>query len=282
MRMKRCALAYAERLGWAVFPVAGDCRRPLIKGGCHAASSDAQQVARLFGREANIALATGRASGVMVLDVDVKGPADGLTTLAVLEDENGRLPPTWEAMTPTGGRHLYFALPAVRLRNRVGFEPGLDLRTDGGSVALPPSRRPDGRYRWIDRPGDLPLAQAPDWLVGLMTPHPAPFSQPRTPERRRFGRERTLRYLEAAVDGECGALAAMAANTGRNQRLFVASARLGQLVGARLLGRDQAEAALRRAAFDCGLIRDDGLPAVAATIASGLRRGIANPREIRP
>lgn len=281
--MRDCALAYAGRLGWAVFPVAGDCRRPLVRGGCHAASSDPDEVARLFQREANIALATGHRSGVMVLDIDVKGPADGLTTLAILEDENSALPPTWEAMTPTGGRHLYFARPAVGLRNRVGFEPGLDLRTDGGSVALPPSRRPDGRYRWIERPGGMPLAEAPAWLIGLMAvpdpPRPAP---PPMRPRRIESRARTLRYLEAAVEGECGALAATAAGAGRNQRLFIASARLGRLVGAGLLAQADAEASLERAAFDCGLTRDDGPRAVRATIRSGLARGLSNPREIAP
>jgi hypothetical protein len=39
------------------------------------------------------------------------------------------------------------------------------------------------------------------------------------------------------------------------------------------LKRGVAEQLLSRAAQMCGLVRDDGVRAVAATIASGLRRG---------
>lgn len=273
------AVAYARELGWAVFPVGPDCRRPLVRGGCHAASADPREVAAMFERPANIALACGARSGVLVLDVDVKG-RDGLTTLAELEEAHGWLPPTWESATPSGGRHLFFRAPQRALRNRVGFRPGLDVRTDGGSVALPPSARADGAYGWRTQPGAVPLAEAPPWLLELIDPPEPPAPPLRA--RPRLGRdERTVRYVCAAIDGECGALASTPGG-GRNQRLFTASARLGELVGAGVLGEDHAQAALRRAAGDCGLVKDDGLRAVLATIRSGMVRGCKRPRAVRP
>ena len=268
----KTALAYA-RFGWPVFPVAPDCRTPCVEGGCHAASTDPAKIAVMFAGPRNYALATGY--GVFVLDVDRKG-ADGFATLASLESENGPLPPTPEVATPSGGKHLYFRQPDFQIRNRVGFAPGLDVRTKGGSVCLPPSKREDGSYRWVRSPRDCDIPDAPPWLLALIAP-PEPARRP-APPLKLEGRERALRYVVAAVDGECGELGAMGPNSGRNMRLFQASARLGELVGGGVLPEDHARAALELAASDCGLIRDDGVHAVRATIESGMRRGIADPR----
>ena len=66
----------------------------------------------------------------------------------------------------------------------------------------------------------------------------------------------------------------------RNQLLFQAAANLGEFVGAGLLRGEMVEASLTLAAEACGLTHDDGGFAVEATIASGMRRGIANPRDV--
>ena len=282
--MKAAALAYATRLGWSVFQVASDCRSPLkgegFEHGCHTATRDPAEIERRWSMHpaANLALATGPASDVFVLDVDVK-TEDGRTTLAVLEDENGWLPETWTARTPSGGQHVYFRQPAERiLRNRVGFAPGLDIRTAGGSVALPPSRRADGVYDWTIPPTAGPVADAPAWLLELIDPpEPVRLARPALPVQLV---DRTVRYVERAIDGECSAVTSLAPHTGRNVRLFQAAANLGELCGAGLLPEAVAEGALEDAAAACGLIHDDGLHAVRATIRSGLRRGLAHPREV--
>jgi hypothetical protein len=95
-------------------------------------------------------------------------------------------------------------------------------------------------------------------------------------------REVSDRYAAAALDREAADLASMKPNTGRNQRLFKAAANLGQLVAAGALDRRTVEAVLTNAAQECGLHQDDGGPhGVAATIASGLERGLQNPRRAR-
>jgi hypothetical protein len=72
----------------------------------------------------------------------------------------------------------------------------------------------------------------------------------------------------------------MTPSSGRNQRLFVAAAKLGGLIGAGVLGQDAAESALEQAATECGLVTEDGMGAVRATIRSGIRTGVSNPRDL--
>jgi hypothetical protein len=266
--------------GLAVFPVAADCRRPLTTHGCKDAVKGAQAIRDLWRRfpGANVAVACGAISGVFVLDVDRKHGIDGAATMRDLIFQHGPVPVTWRTITPTGGCHLWFRQPDRRLRNRVGFLPGLDVRTDGGSVTVPPSRRPDGDYSWKIAPDATPLADAPAWLLDLIDPQ----SVVRAPVRpiRVGSLDRTARYVAAAINGECGAVASMKADTGRNHRLFQAAARLGELVGAGLAPQSTVEHQLEDAANECGLTQEDGRRAVLATIASGLSRGLTNPREI--
>jgi hypothetical protein len=273
------AIAYATKLGLAVFPVGPDCRKPLTAHGYKDAARTVSDVRTLWaGRgRTNLACATGAVSGVLVLDVDVKG-ANGIRTLKELEKSKGPLPRTWQTCTPSGGLHIWFRHLERRLRNRVGFAPGLDIRTDGGSVALPPSRKPAGQYVWEICPYTCPLATAPDWLLDLADPPPR--TRPSPPVLRVRSLRRLANYVTAAVEKECAHVASMKPNTGRNHALFVAAAKLGELVGTGVVAEDAIEQALEAAAHDCGLACEDGLRAVRATIRSGLERGVLQPREV--
>ena len=110
--------------GYRVFPlhgiVSGKCtcrkanctspgKHPRIKQWQSEASSDPGVIAAFWKQwpDANIGLATGKASGVFVLDID--GSA-GEAALKVLEERHGSLPPTLTAATGRG-RHLYFEVP---------------------------------------------------------------------------------------------------------------------------------------------------------------------------
>ncbi|MBI5570294.1 MAG: DUF927 domain-containing protein [Desulfomonile tiedjei] len=117
--------------------------------------------------DSNIGLRTGAISGVWVLDID--GP-EGEASLAALTEKNEPLPDTWEVQTGRG-RHLYFKHPGGKIPNsasKVGLK--IDVRGDGGYVILPPSNHYSGaRYQWgfVTSPDDIPLAEAPEWLVEL-------------------------------------------------------------------------------------------------------------------
>ncbi|HEX2528685.1 MAG TPA: hypothetical protein VHL31_20620 [Geminicoccus sp.] len=64
---------------------------------------------------------------------------------------------------------------------------------------------------------------------------------------------------------------------GRNQALHLAAVRLGRLVGAGLLDRATVAALLERTAAEIGLHVREARP----TINSGLKFGLAHPRELK-
>src|SRR5262249_31309904 len=149
------ALDYAER-GWMVFPLhtvggqacscgSGDCsnpgKHPRTRYGVKDATTDPEQIRIWWSSwpDANVGIATGAGSGLVVLDLDAK--AEGEASLAALEAVHDLLPPTVTASTGGGGRHLLFAHPGVELRNSAGkLGAGLDVRGDGGYVVASPSR----------------------------------------------------------------------------------------------------------------------------------------------
>jgi putative DNA primase/helicase len=166
--MKRAALEYAEKFGFAVFPCKVRGKQPLTKHGCRDASKDLKAISDWWNRypDANIGIATGSVSGVVVLDVDTK--ASGRETLAVLEDEHGHLPDAPTVLTGGGGLHIYFRDPGG-LRNSAGMlGQGLDFRADGGYVIAEPSIHPNGNeYRWEISSSirDVALPEIPRWLL---------------------------------------------------------------------------------------------------------------------
>lgn len=191
-RRARAAIAYA-RMGWRVLPIwhvrdgrclceRSNCMSPgkhpvhhLARHGVHDATRDERTLHRWWAEypEANVGLATGAASGFVVLDVDPLHGGD--ETLRDLERAHGPLPRTVESLTGSGGRHVLFRHPggAARVPNRVALAPGLDVRGDGGYVVAPPSVHVSGReYVWevTSRPDEVPLAPVPDWLLRRLTP----------------------------------------------------------------------------------------------------------------
>lgn len=166
----RAALDYA-RDGRKVFPCDPADKSPLTSNGFHGATLNHDVIRNwwLIRRDAMIGFPTGAVAGCWALDVDTtEGHGlDGTSALAALEAQHGALPPTREHRTPSGGRHLLFSWdPARPIGCGAGdLPPGIQVRGNGGYVIAPPSVRPDGRsYELIDRP----LADAPDWLYGII------------------------------------------------------------------------------------------------------------------
>jgi len=79
--------------------------------------------------------------------------------------EHSPIPETVEAITGGGGRHILFHHPGGRVRcSKPG--PGVDVKADGGYIVAPPSLHPSGRrYEFSSRPGDVPVAECPAWLL---------------------------------------------------------------------------------------------------------------------
>lgn len=164
----KAALQYATQ-GWPVIPCQPLEKRPLTSHGVKDATTDPAMIRAWWEKwpTANVAVATGRPSGLWVLDVDGR---EGDMSLSQLEHEHSRLITEVLVKTPNSGRHLYFVLtPGVEIGNRTGIRPGLDVRGTGGYVLVPPSTLSEGEYRAL--PSMTPiLTEAPLWIVEIMKP----------------------------------------------------------------------------------------------------------------
>jgi bifunctional DNA primase/polymerase-like protein/AAA domain-containing protein/primase-like protein len=181
----RYALWYARHRGWPVFPLHGirdgrctcadpKCdspgKHPRTEHGVKDATSDTGTIQRWWAQwpDANIGGTTGGTSGVDVLDVDPRHYGD--ETLRELERKHEELPKTVLSLTGGGGCHVFFRhIPGLKNSNGEIGE-GIDLKTDGGYVVLPPSRHFSGRqYAWegASRPDEVSPAPFPEWLLSI-------------------------------------------------------------------------------------------------------------------
>jgi hypothetical protein len=173
--LRDSAIDLAKR-GYQVFPLHttndGNCtcskaacpspgKHPRIKAWKEKASSDPAIVDSFWAKfpDANIGIATGQKSGVVVLDIDGE---TGEATLKGLAEAHGGLAETLTAITGRG-RHLYFKGPNTPIGNAVGkLGPGLDIR---GKVATLSLRLP---CIAVERPtaGWMPVPPRPRYPTG--------------------------------------------------------------------------------------------------------------------
>lgn len=258
------ALDYA-RAGLRVIPVSR-AKKPYFTGWKQAATSDSAQIEAWWAQypNANIVTFTGHEAGFFVLDVDRRHGGD--VSLAALEREHGTLLPT--LTTQTGdGFHYYFKTPGFPVRS-MDLAPGVEVKGEKGAVTLPPSVHASGHvYRWIGTVRDI--AAAPAWLFDRV--RPVARHVVATPPR--VCAAGTARYAQRALESEADSVRRASDGT-RNNTLNAASFSLGQLVGAGLLTHEDVTGVLLDAAIASGLSEAEAH----ATIASGLRAGIAKPR----
>lgn len=277
------AVVYARR-GWPVFPChtatgsAGcscgvvDCaspgKHPRVRGGLHASSADASVIRGWWARwpRANVAVRTGAASELVVVDVDPAHGGDA--TMRDLEANNGTLPPTRTISTPSGGRHLYFRHPGGTVRNDAGrvLGRGVDLRGDGGYVVAPPSRAIGGQYAVLALGGEI--ADLPEWILQRLADRERPRRSAARPDIRA-----PSAWARAALDGEIGRVRSAVEGT-RNDTLNRVAYRLGQIVGAGGLEERDVEGVLIDEALAIGL----GEREAVRTVRSGLLAGESSPR----
>jgi hypothetical protein len=223
---------------------------------------------------ANIGLAL-KASGLVAVDVDPRHGGD--ETLLALLEMHGRLPRTVQSLTGGGGVHFLFNRPGGELSGGTDkLGPGVDMIVNG-YIVVPPSNHAAGHdYRWAAgrAPGEVPVADAPQWVVDAIRKHPPVKSQG---GGERLGPEdpRTRAYVEKALENELASVR-NAREHGRNTALNTAALKLGHFVGGGYLSRDEFVRLLTSAGKDVGL--DGG--EIPATIESGLKKGESQPRVI--
>lgn len=177
--MVEYALAYAK-IGWRIvlvhYPRNGGCscgnpacdspgKHPMIAGWQHKATTNEETIRGWFEEcpDANIGYVPDE--DMAVLDDD---PAHGGNkTLGFYEP----LPKTVESATGGGGSHHTFSLNGHRIKNSTGKEgvglgPGLDVKTVGGLIILPPSLHRSGkRYSWVNKPSKTDIADFPEDML---------------------------------------------------------------------------------------------------------------------
>ena len=261
MTALEAALQYAGH-GWSVLL----CRdkRPLVRGGVHAATRDRATIERWWHTrpQADVAIACGAPSGVAVVDIDALSQVPELLDLQTLA-----------ASTPSGGRHLYFR-HAQGIRNRV-FDWG-ELRADGLYVVAPPAA---GR-EWLN---NSVIADVPENLAKIVPEAPTVTSL--VPSRSWADAIADHRKTVARWSREESfALVAYRNATNRvlnaKHRMIALNAEtyaLGRLVGRGWIERSQVARGMEAASRHNGLIAKRGLEVVRAVILGALARGAARP-----
>lgn len=187
--MLQCALTYAQ-LGWLVLPLHApiapgkcSCRKEtctdigkhprwdeeILPHGAKSATTDPKRITTYWEKwpNANIGIATGRESGIIVVDVDPRHGGD--QSLERLYRDHLYQSSTVRSLTGGGGIHEIFAFPddgdTIRNKGGVGGLAGLDIRSNGGLIVVPPSLHASGkRYRWAVLPTTHPPAALPMFL----------------------------------------------------------------------------------------------------------------------
>ena len=266
-------------LGFSVFPLKPQEKRPLGAWEKYqTARPSAEELKDWAARPGlNAAIATGAVSGIFVVDVDTSQGASAIAARG--------LPPTASVVTGKG-RHHYFRHPGFPVKNSAGrIAPGVDVRGDGGYVCAPGSIHPSGAlYRWDPPPAQVPVAPAPGWLINELRKHqyadylaktsdavPAPAPEPAPPEPPRHSEPGP--YAKAALDREVARLRAAREGT-RNATLNIAAMVFGQFVAGGEIGEQDARTWLNDEAAAIGLTQAEAR----ATIASGLKKGMSEPR----
>jgi len=155
--------------GLRVHPLKIRGKTPILKGWQDKATTDStllQQWAQDY-PHANAGIVAGAPSGVIIIDMDVRGGAHA--SLDNLKHQYGELPLSWEVLTP-GGRHLYLHHPGGQVRT-CRLSPGIEVLGDSANAVAPGSIHPGGdAYRWNPflHPDVQPLADTPEWLLSLL------------------------------------------------------------------------------------------------------------------
>jgi hypothetical protein len=173
---REAALKYRAR-GLAVIPVGGD-GDPLVSCQSYQAEpAHPDEVETWWKRwpEASVGIVTGKASGILMLDLNGEGAVPSAKQLNLPGE-------TWVLKTERGWCvFLQYPGDGARIGSRAGLLPHVDVRGDGGFMVLPPRvDGSDGKCEWIKDPDSCALAPIPPALLKLLL---SPAAAPASPEK---------------------------------------------------------------------------------------------------
>lgn len=285
--LRQAALDYAQR-GWAVFPLQERSKEPAVAGAYKAATSNMATVLAWWARwpDANIGLATGRVSGVWVIDLDGD---EGRASWEQLAEEHPEVVDETLVASTGKGYHLYWRLPkdVPDPGRRIGVRPGIDIIGGNGYLVAPPSVHPSGRtYEWLN-PDAMPI-EAPQWMLELQRPKPASRAQqpasstifasaPRFAGRPQDGAVSDPQsYLRGVARAASRAVAGAAQGT-RNHELFKQAVWVCSVAAALRLDDASGLRDVWQAARMAGLEELE----IERTLQSAMEKGRANPAQVR-
>lgn len=269
-RFEELATRLVTQFNFAVFPLNG--KMPAISKknggkGCRDATKDLEQIRR-WGQEfprANVGIATGPASGVVVIDID------DLSTLEQLD-----LAPTFTVRTGKG-LHYYYRTNGHAITNRAkGMPKGVDVRGDGGYVVAFGSVHPDTRQPYAIE-HDAPIENIPKSLLQRLLP-PAPP----TPSDSEIRVSNPQRYVQKVLEAACREIEVC--SNRRNMLLNRKAYLVGRFIGPYLSELDAADA-LVRSGVKSGLTEDESIRAVKNGLTDGQSNAkaiLVDPRPFKP
>jgi hypothetical protein len=274
----RAFRAFAGRR-WPVFPVRFNPdplarKYPLTAHGMNDATVDEQVIRGWLDRWPNAvpAIVTGKPSGVVALDIDIRPHGSGFDSLDALGVSVHPTAPT--AHTPQGGCAVLFRWPGHFVKTCSSMlGPHLDIRGDRGSVILPPG---PGRF-WDPHLGpDTPLPPMPAWMV-IAEPERSASAEPVKPT------SGLSPYAESALENACSRIAAAA--PGEQEATLNSEAfSIGRLAGA---GGIPADFARRVLVWAARKIRDHDqrrpwrAREIQAKVVRAFDQGMQRPRGAR-
>lgn len=225
------------------------------------ASSDPDTVRWLFD-QAPKAVGYGIRCGARLvgLDLDRKENVDGVATLNRLAGRHGfDVPRTTTVCTPSGGFHLWLAVPGGTIvPNSVGrVGPAVDVRSSRGYLVGPGSIGRKGEYVLHPKTGYIEPQPIPEQLLKLMLPAPPK----RQPQRRQaaLSSDASTRALQGLVS-----VVLNSSEGTRNDRLYWAAAKAWEHVRDGHVAASEVEAELVGAAIQVGLGAGEAMRTVAS------------------
>lgn len=124
------------------------------------------------GSRHNIAIITGKLSGIVAVDLD--------SASAVEFAKSNNFPLSPLSKTGKGYHIIYHYKDGVRNFQKRDDLPGIDLRGEGGYICVEPSIHPSGQhYKWETGKGldDLPLAELPEMILAKRPEDKTPLKE---------------------------------------------------------------------------------------------------------
>lgn len=175
--------------GFNIFPCIKNTKAPLTLHGFKDASNDLEIAKKQFNKnDLLIGFPTGQKNGIVVIDIDINKKIPGTDTIDTrsveelmqeVEENYGELPDTFNVITKSGGRHLYYSISkGVELRSGTRFLDkflSVDLKADGAYVIAS-----DGiDYTIYDDIDDLEIenlksrcTSLPQWIIDIRKQQP--------------------------------------------------------------------------------------------------------------